>query len=72
MRTIEMSDDLVDGLRTLSVRQLALALGLPTWRVYEMINADAAPPFMKIGKTYRFRVKDADEWLSQQTKKEIA
>jgi excisionase family DNA binding protein len=65
-----MSNDVVDGLRTLSVRQLAISTGLPTWRIYEMIALKAAPPFMRIGKTYRFRAKDVDEWMSQQTKKE--
>ena len=65
-----MSNDLVNGLRTLSVRQLAVSMGIPTWRIYEMINAGAAPPFLKIGRTFRFRVTDVDEWLSQQTKKQ--
>jgi excisionase family DNA binding protein len=65
-----MSNDVMrDGLRTLSVRQLAAAMNLPTWRIYEMIALDAAPPFMRIGKTYRFRVKDVDEWLDEQTTK---
>lgn len=64
-----MSNDVIeDGLRTLSVRQLGAAMNLPTWRIYEMIAVDVAPPFMRIGKTYRFRVRDVDEWLSQQTK----
>jgi excisionase family DNA binding protein len=64
-----MSNDVVDGLRTLSVRQLAVSMGLPTWRIYEMIALDAAPPFMRIGKTYRFRVREVDEWMQQQTKR---
>jgi len=63
-----MSNDVIeDGLRTLSVRQLAAAMGLPTWRIYEMIALEAAPPFMRIGKTYRFRVRDVDQWLNEQT-----
>ncbi len=62
-----MSNVVEDGLRTLSVRQLAAAMGIATWRIYEMIALDAAPPFLRIGKTYRFRVRDVDAWLSQQT-----
>lgn len=62
-----MSNDVVDGLRTLSVRQLGISMGLPTWRIYEMIRRAEAPPHFRIGKTYRFRFRDVDEWLSQQT-----
>jgi hypothetical protein len=55
-----MSSEIVDGLRTLGVRELGKAMGLPTWRIYELIGLDAAPPFLRIGKTYRFRVRDVD------------
>jgi excisionase family DNA binding protein len=63
-----MGNDVIeDGLRTLSVRQLAEAMNLPTWRIYEMIRNAEAPPHFRIGKTYRFRVKSVDEWIGEQS-----
>jgi predicted DNA-binding transcriptional regulator AlpA len=45
-----MSNEVLDSLRTLSVRQLAAAMNLPTWQIYEMIRNAEAPPHFRIGK----------------------
>jgi excisionase family DNA binding protein len=63
-----MDSDVLGGLRTLSVRELAKAMGLQSWRVYEMITDGTAPPFLRIGRTYRFRVRDVDAWMDKQSR----
>lgn len=65
-----MIDVTEDGLRTLSVRQLAKSMNLPTWRICEMIKRGKAPPHFRIGKTFRFPVSSVAEWLLQETEKE--
>ncbi len=62
-----MSNVVEDGLRTLSVRQLARSMGVAQWRLYQMISSGTAPPHFRIGKTYRFPVKSAEAWLDQRS-----
>ena len=62
-----MDNDVVGALRTLSVRELAKAIGIQSWRVYAMITDGTAPPFIRIGRTYRFRVRDVDAWMDKQS-----
>lgn len=62
-----MSIGVEDGLRTLSVRMLGEAMNLPTWRIYEMLRNGEAPPHFRVGKTFRFRVRDVDGWMTEQT-----
>lgn len=57
----------LEGLRTLSVKQLAEAMNVQPWRIYDEIAAGTAPPFFRLGTTYRFRVIDVAAWMEQRT-----
>ena len=39
-----------------------LQVSLPTLR--DMIRSDNPPPFIKIGRVYRFPVSEVEKWLS--------
>ncbi len=55
--------------RLLTVKELSDATGLPQWRVYELIALDMAPPWMKIGKTFRFPEDGVVRWIRERTSK---
>lgn len=59
--------------KLLRVRELATLTGLPRWRIYEMIEQGKAPPFLRIGSTFRFSEDAVVQWIAEQstaTKKE--
>lgn len=58
---------MLDELRTLTVAELAAALGLEQWRLREMIAQGTAPPYFKVGRTFRFPLLAAKRWLEEQT-----
>lgn len=49
--------------RLLTVAQLAEALGLQRWRIYELCARGEGPPFLKIGKTLRFSEAAVAQWI---------
>ena len=57
----------IEDLKTLSVEQLADALGLAEWRVRELIQKGEAPPSFRVGRTYRFPIVGVRTWLAEQT-----
>jgi excisionase family DNA binding protein len=57
----------VEGLRTLRVKDLAASLGIPAWRLYQMIDRGEAPPHFRVGKTVRFPEAGVRRWIDQQT-----
>ncbi len=63
----QMSSDVMDELRTLTVEELAEATGIQTWRIRELIKADKGPPHFRVGSTYRFPVLAVRRWLADQT-----
>src|SRR5690242_16768380 len=72
-----VSNDTLDGLReelrTLTVEQLAGVMGIEEWRVYEMLkrarnDPTAAPPYLRVGKLYRFPIAGLRKWFAEQTK----
>ena len=59
--------EVVEGLRTLRVKDLALSLAIPVWRIYAMVKQGKAPPHFTIGKTVRFHEVAVRRWLEEQT-----
>lgn len=51
--------------RLLTVAQLAAELGLPVWRVRELIAQGQAPRHMKIGRTFRFPATEVEAWIAE-------
>ena len=60
-------DDLRAEFRSLTVEQIADAMGIEKWRVYELIKKGQAPPSFKVGKTYRFPIAGVRKWFAGQT-----
>lgn len=54
--------------RLLTVKELSDQTNLPQWRIYELIALGAAPPWMKVGKTFRFPEDGVVQWIHEQTK----
>jgi excisionase family DNA binding protein len=53
--------------RLLRAKELAAALNVPVWRIYELVDEGKAPPSMRIGKTLRFPEDSVVEWIKTQT-----
>lgn len=58
----------VQHLRTLTVKQLSEATGIQVWRVHQLVAEGKGPPHFRIGRVLRFRAKDVDAWLSEQSR----
>lgn len=63
-----MSDKVeeVEGLRTLTVKQLAAETGIHPWRLRELVKDGGGPPHFRVGRVFRFRVCDVETWMQQQ------
>jgi excisionase family DNA binding protein len=57
----------VEGLRTLTVRELGAETGIAMWRIYELIAQGEAPPHFRVGKTYRFPLTGVLRWIEERT-----
>ena len=53
--------------RLLTAKELAVALNVPLWRIYELVDDGKAPPSMRIGKTIRFPEDGVVQWIHDQT-----
>lgn len=53
--------------RLLRAKELAAALNVPLWRIYELVDEGKAPPSMRIGKTLRFPEDSVVDWIKAQT-----
>ena len=60
-------DDLRKEFRTLTVRQLAEAMGIEQWRIYEMVKKGEAPPHFRVGKTLRFPLTGYRKWFAKKS-----
>ncbi len=54
------------NLRLLTTKQLAEALGVPRWRVFELVAQGKGPPHFRVGKTLRFPETAVAEWIRSQ------
>lgn len=54
--------------RLLRAKELAAALNVPLWRIYELVDEGKAPPSMRIGKTLRFPEDSIVAWITAQTR----
>lgn len=52
--------------RLLTVRELSAALGVARWRIHELCAKGQGPPFMRVGKTYRFPEDRVAQWIAEQ------
>ena len=50
----------------LTVREVADAMRVSTMTVYRLIRAGSLPP-IRVGKHFRIRVRDLDQYLESQT-----
>lgn len=62
-----MASELEGLLRTLTVRQLSEETGIQVWRIHQMVAEGKAPRHFRVGRVLRFRAKDVDAWLAEQT-----
>lgn len=63
-----MSSEVQDaGLLTLTVKQLSKATGIQVWRVHQLVAEGKAPRHFRVGRVIRFRAKDVDAWLDEQS-----
>jgi excisionase family DNA binding protein len=53
--------------KLLTVKQLAEKTGLPKWRIHELCAQGKGPPFLRIGKTYRFAEDAVVRWIEEQS-----
>ena len=65
-----MSNDVLEELRLLSVRELARATGLQVWRIYSLLREGKGPPYIKVGSTFRFPIRAVQLWLEAQVNNE--
>jgi len=63
----QMSSNMMDELRTLTVEELSQATGIQAWRIREIVKAGKGPPHFRVGTTYRFPVLGVRRWLGEQT-----
>jgi predicted DNA-binding transcriptional regulator AlpA len=63
----QVSSDLMEELRTLTVEELSQATGIQAWRIRELVKAGKGPPHFRVGMTYRFPVLGVRRWLGEQT-----
>jgi len=49
--------------RLLTVRQASLALGVPCWRLYEVLARGTGPRCMRLGRTYRISEVELVRWI---------
>ena len=61
--------DSVDVPRLLSVKQVARITGVQRFRIYAWIRSGDGPPFLKIGKTFRFPEDQLVAWIREQSAK---
>ena len=65
---VTVSNELKVVPRLLTVQELSDQTGLPQWRIYELIGLNAAPPWMRVGKTFLFPEDGVVEWIREQSK----
>jgi excisionase family DNA binding protein len=53
--------------RLLTAKELAVALNVPLWRIYQLADGEKGPPSMRIGKTLRFPEDGVVRWIKEQT-----
>lgn len=64
-----MSSDVQDiSLRTLTVKELSKATGIQVWRLHQLVAEGKAPRHFRVGRVIRFRAKDVDAWLDEQSR----
>lgn len=51
--------------KLLTVRQVAEALGLQTWRVYSLLKAGRGPRFLRLGRTLRVSEAELVRWMER-------
>jgi excisionase family DNA binding protein len=54
--------------RLLTTKELSAALGIPRWRLFELIAKGEGPPHMRIGRTYRFAEDQVVRWIHDRTR----
>ena len=52
--------------KLLTVKQLAAATGLPTWRIHELC-AQGKLPYLRVGRTLRFAEDRVVQWIAEQS-----
>ena len=53
--------------KLLTTRELSEATGIPRWRLFAMVAEGTSPPFLRVGKTYRFAEDAVVKWIAEQS-----
>jgi excisionase family DNA binding protein len=56
--------------KLLTVAELAKRTGISKWRWYELIPQGKAPPYLRVGKTFRFAEDAVVKWIAEQSNQE--
>jgi excisionase family DNA binding protein len=65
-----VTDNDVKVPKLLTTTQLSEATGIARWRLFELVRQGKAPPFLRVGSTYRFPEDGVLKWIAEQTNKE--
>jgi len=52
--------------KLLTLKEVARVTTIPSWRIYEMLQQGKGPPFMKLGRTFRFSEAALVGWIEQE------
>lgn len=52
--------------KLLTLREVEEMIGVPRWRLYQLLAEGKGPPHMKIGNTIRISEVALAEWIEQQ------
>ena len=53
--------------RLLTTKELAAATGLPVWRIHELVAQGKGPPYLRVGRTYRYASDAVVQWIKEQS-----
>ena len=61
-----MTEEELAGLKTMTAREWAAVSGIKLSRILRLTREGKGPPPLRFDRKIRFRVKDIDEWMTQQ------
>ncbi len=60
------SEKMIPNDKLLSVKDVALRLGVRPAKVYQMAQLGEGPPSIRLGKLIKYRPEALEEWLKEQ------
>lgn len=62
-----MSTDAGPIERLLTPRDVSAAIGVPEPTLRDWRTDDIGPPFIRVGRAVRYRLRDLEQWLDERT-----